>query len=46
MPRKPLSKHVLSLIFNAPLLDDVEAAFDDVAALVVLGVEERWASTG
>ena len=29
----------------SPLLDDVEAAFDDVAALVVCGVEGWWASS-
>src|SRR5262245_15003473 len=31
---------------STPLLDDIEAAFDDVAALVVCGIERRWASTG
>ena len=29
----------------APLFDGVESAFDDVAALVICGVEGRWAST-
>jgi len=28
------------------LLEDVEGAVDDVAALVVLGVEGRWTSAG
>jgi len=31
---------------GAPLLDGVEGPFDDVAAAVGLGVEDRWSITG
>lgn len=30
----------------SPLFDIAEAPFNDVAALVILGVEGRWATTG
>jgi len=30
----------------APLFDVAETPFNDVAALVILGVEGRWAATG